>query len=160
MTDKKLDISMKERDYRFAYAGFFIRLVAFIIDTIVARAIFIIVRALVPIDFSLRLFSFSIANLVELAIVLLYFSLMTYFNKGRSLGKMFTGLRVVSLSSDKLSFSQVFLREVCGRYVQNKFFILYLFVGFTPKKQSIFDVLLDTTVVKEDIYLSLYAKEV
>ncbi|MDO5047084.1 MAG: RDD family protein [Anaerococcus sp.] len=157
MTDKSLYIR-EERDYRFAYGGFFIRLIAYLIDSLVIGSIFAIIRAYVDLDLSF--FSFSLDSLIRILITLSYFFLMTLLTEGRTLGKMLTGLRVVSLTGEKLSLSQIFLREVCGRYVQNKILILYIFVGFTPKKQSVFDILLDTTVVKEEIFDSLYGDKI
>lgn len=149
---------VKERDYKFAYGGFFLRLIAYLIDTLVIASIFQIVSAMVYIDPDLSFFDFPIRALVKLSITLLYFFLMTYITKGRTLGKFILGLRVISLTSDRLSLSQIFLREVCGRFVQDKIKILYLFVGISPKKQSVFDMLLDTTVVKENIFKALYEK--
>lgn len=152
MTEVNLDF--KERDYTFAYAGFFIRLVAFIIDMLVVGAIFTMVKTFLPTD--VEILSFKLGDVLETLITLAYFCLMTFFTNGRTLGKMILGLRTISLTSDKLSISQVLLREIAGRYVTNKFKILYLIVGFSPKKQGLFDVLLDTTVVKEDIFNHLY----
>lgn len=149
---------VKERDYKFAYGGFFLRLIAYLIDILVIASIFQIVSAMVYIDPDLNFFGIPIRALVKLGITLLYFFLMTYITKGRTLGKFILGLRVISLTSDRLSLSQIFLREVCGRFVQDKIKIIYLFVGISPKKQSVFDMLLDTTVVKENIFKALYEK--
>ncbi|WP_276863790.1 RDD family protein [Anaerococcus tetradius] len=148
----------RERDYPYSYAGFFLRLVAFLIDMMVVYALFNIIKVFVPFDIKASVFSFTIEEILKTLLTLAYFSLMTFFTGGRTLGKMLLGLRVISLSSDKLSFSQVVLREVCGRYVQNKFKLIYIIVGISPKKQSLFDILLDTTVVKEDLFRHLYEK--
>lgn len=150
--------NFKERDYPFAYAGFFLRLVAFLIDMSVVYGLFNIVKVFIPLDMENLFFSFTVEEVLRTCLCLAYFCLMTFFTRGRTLGKMLLGLRVVSLSSDKLSFSQVILREICGRYVQNKFKIIYLIVGISPKKQGLFDILLDTTVVKEDLFSHLYEK--
>lgn len=155
---KTYEDQIRERDYRFAYGGFFLRLMAYLIDILVVSSIFQIISAMVYIDTDLNFFGFPIRTLVKLAITLLYFFLMTYITKGRTLGKYILGLRVISLTSDRLSLSQIFLREVCGRFVQDKIKIIYLFVGISPKKQSVFDMLLDTTVVKENIFKALYEK--
>lgn len=154
MTEVKLKENTRERDYAFAYAGFFIRMLAFIIDMVVAGAIYTIVKTFLPTD--IEILSFKLGEILKSLITLAYFSLMTFFTNGRTLGKMILGLRTISLTSDKLSLSQVLLREIAGRYVTNKFKILYIIVGLSPKKQGLFDVLLDTTVVKEDIFNHLY----
>lgn len=154
MTEVKLKEGIRERDYDFAYAGFFIRMLAFIIDMVVAGAIYTIVKTFLPTD--IEILSFKLGEILKSLITLAYFCLMTFFTNGRTLGKMILGLRTISLTSDKLSLSQVLLREIAGRYVTNKFKILYIIVGLSPKKQGLFDVLLDTTVVKEDIFNHLY----
>ena len=76
---------------------------------------------------------------------------MTYFNKGQTLGKMITNIRVINLYGEKLTFSQVLSREVFGRFVQNKFMFLYIIVAFAPMHQSLMDILADTVVIKNDV---------
>ena len=156
ITMTEVKIPFREKDYRFAYAGFFLRLVAFLIDMLVVGGIFTILKVFLPLDMETRLLSFSLGEVLSTVITLAYFTLMTLFTRGRTLGKMILGLRVISLTSDKLSFSQIIIREICGRFVLNKFKILYLIVGISPKKQGLFDILLDTTVVKEDLFNHLY----
>ena len=156
MTEVKVPI--REKDYRFAYGGFFLRLVAFLIDMLVVGGIFTILKVFLPLDMDASILSFSLGEVLRTGLTLAYFTLMTLFTRGRTLGKMILGLRVVSLTGDKLSFSQIILREICGSFVRNKFKILYLIVGLSPKKQGLFDILLDTTVVKEDVFDHLYGE--
>lgn len=139
----------------FAYAGFFIRLLAFVIDMIVISAINRIVSSMVNSNLELGL-GLSLGVIIYWIISLAYFTLLTYFNNGKTLGKMITNIRVVSLDGDPLNLWQVVSRETFGRYVQNKFMILYAIVGFAPMKQSLADILSDTTVVRENVdsYLS------
>lgn len=156
MTEVK--IPFREKDYRFAYAGFFLRLVAFLIDMLVVGGIFTILKVFLPLDMEANILNFSLGEVLSTGLTLAYFTLMTFFTNGRTLGKMILGLRVVSLTSDKLTFSQIIIREICGRFVLNKFKILYLITGLSPKKQGLFDLLLDTTVVKEEIFNHLYGE--
>lgn len=130
----------------FAYAGFFIRLVAFAIDMAVVYALKRIVTSFVNTEIT-----FNLEVLVYWVITLAYFTLTTYFNKGQTLGKMITNIRVVSVDGSDLDFLQIVSRETFGRYVQNKFMFLYLIVGFAPMKQSLMDILSDTVVVRENI---------
>lgn len=132
----------------FAYAGFFIRLVAFAIDMAVVYALKRIVTSFVntPIAFNLH-----VDVLIYWILTLAYFTLTTYFNKGQTLGKMITNIRVVSIDGSDLDFLQIVSRETFGRYVQNKFMFLYLIVGFAPMKQSLMDILSDTVVVRESV---------
>lgn len=149
---------LKLRDYKdlpsFAYAGFFIRLVAFAIDMLVVYGLKRIIISFVNIELA---FNLQVEVIVYWTITLAYFTLTTYFNKGQTLGKMITNIRVVSIDGSDLDFLQIVSRETFGRYIQNKFMFLYLIVGFAPMKQSLMDILSDTVVVRENV--SLYFNE-
>ncbi|MDD7305080.1 MAG: RDD family protein [Peptoniphilaceae bacterium] len=137
---------------KFAYAGFWIRLVAYIVDMLTITSTAAIINGLIFSKFLIELpFGMSVYRLLFWICLLLYFPLMTYYNQGQTLGKMITGIRVISLISDRLSLSQVLTREVCGRYIAEKIKILYLIIGFTSNKQSMADMLADTVVIKDDI---------
>ena len=134
----------------FAYAGFFLRLVAFTIDMVVISAVHKILVSILGIDFNI-INALSLHGLVYWISLLAYFTLMTYMTNGQTLGKMITNIRVVSTNGKKLELFQVVSRETFGRYVQNKFMILYIIIGFAPMKQSLMDILSDTVVVKESV---------
>lgn len=150
------------RDYKslpsFAYAGFFIRLVAFAIDMIVISAINRILQSALNLNIELGL-SISLASIIYWLISLGYFTLMTYFNNGQTLGKMITNIRVVSLNGEKADLWQIVSRETFGRYVQNKFVVLYLIIGFAPMKQSLADILSDTVVIRDNVNSYLLNKD-
>lgn len=131
----------------FIYAGFFTRLVAFIIDMIVISSVEKILQSLIGFGTG-DVAGVSVVSIVHWVIVLLYFTLFTYLSNGQTLGKMVMNIKVVSLDGNRLSLSQVVSRETFGRYVQNKFMILYVIIGFSPMKQSLMDMLCDTTVIK------------
>ena len=50
ITMTEVKIPFRERDYSFAYAGFFLRLVAFLIDMLVVGGIFEILKVLLTLD--------------------------------------------------------------------------------------------------------------
>lgn len=136
---------------QFAYAGFFLRLVAFTIDSIVAYSFSNIIMKIFQIKTDLTIMNIEINPLIETGICLLYFFILTYLNKGQTLGKMAMGIRVISLNDEKLSFFDCLVREVFARYIQNFIKILYLIIGFSPNKQSLADMLVDTVVIKDDV---------
>ena len=146
------ELNKKEFYYRpsFAYAGFFIRLVAFAIDMLVISAINRILQSVLNPNIELGL-GISLASIIYWLISLGYFTLMTYFNNGQTLGKMITNIRVVSLNGEKADLWQIVSRETFGRYVQNKFVVLYLIIGFAPMKQSLADILSDTVVIRDNV---------
>lgn len=144
---------------KFAYAGFWIRLVAYIVDSMVVTSVAAIINGLIFSNFLIELpFGLTVYKLLFWICLVVYFSTMTYLNEGQTLGKMIMGIRVISLTSEKLSLSQVITREVCGRYIQEKIKILYIIIGFTENKQSMVDMLADTVVIKDDVVDYLFTK--
>ncbi len=136
---------------QFAYAGFFIRLVAFAIDSIVCYSFSNIILKIFQIKTDLSFMNIEINPLIQTGICLLYFFILTYLNNGQTLGKMAMGIRVISLKDEKLSFFDCLVREIFARYIQNFIKILYLIIGVSPNKQSLADMLVDTVVVKDDV---------
>lgn len=148
-----------ERDYKHAYASFGLRAFAFIIDMIIASAIANIILAFKLVSPDLVVFNISVTEILRSLVTVLYFTIASLITKGQSIGKIIAGLRVVSLNSDKLSISQILIREICGRYIQNKVFLLYILPIFTPKNQGLIDFFVDTAVVKEEAIRDLYGND-
>ena len=96
------------------------------------------------------------AEILRWIVTILYFVIISLVTKGQTLGKMIVGIRVVSLTSDKLDIGQILIREIAGRLIQNTIMILYLLPIFTPKNQSLIDFFVDTAVVKDDAFIDLY----
>lgn len=150
-----MEHKIAEKDYKHAYASLGQRLVAFIIDMLVAGALYKLISFFLPLDMTRDFFGISLGDLVKVLVTLGYFTILGIVTRGQSLGKMAMGIRVVSLRGD-LGLSQIILRETCGRYVQNKFIILYIFALFTGKNQTLFDSFFDTAVVREEAMKDLY----
>ena len=104
----------------------------------------------------LSFYGFAMTDILSWAVTLGYFTLASLITKGQSLGKMITGIRVVSLTSDKLDLGQILIREIAGRFIQNTIMLVYLLPICTPKKQGLIDFFVDTAVVKEDAFRDLY----
>lgn len=135
----------------YAYAGFWIRFWAYIVDLIVVMSLrLILVRpSVLLLDLDTTGF-FSLFNILSALIFFSYFVLMTkYF--GQTLGKMVFGLKVISLKKDTLTWDTVIFRELVGRYICHTVKIVYILVGFLPKKQGLHDYFADTTVIHEDL---------
>lgn len=156
MEDKKV---FEERDFTYAYSSFGLRLLAYIIDMMVVSALFGIIKFILPIDPDVKILGLGLIEALHTLICIIYFTILSLITRGQSLGKIITGLRVVSVGGN-LSTSQILIREIAGRYIQNKFIFLYALALVTPKKQSFIDLFTDTAVVKEVAYRDLYAKEI
>lgn len=150
--EKKVETDLK--DYLVLsdsfYAGFWLRLAAYLIDSFVATALGTLLNT---ITFGFLDLGYDIPGLdkaLPVAIAyFLYFVLMTYI-LGQTLGKMIVGIRVETNAGEKLAFSDVLFREIVGRIINSLILMLpYLVVAFTPKKKGIHDHIADTVVVKE-----------
>ena len=134
------------------YAGFWTRVVAYLIDMIVIYAI----------SSLLNTFSFGLLNkrldfpilgeesLSYVIVMFAYFISMTYFFS-QTLGKMIMKIKVETNKGDKLGLIDIVYRELVGRLLT--IFLLhipYLAVAFTNKKKGLHDFIADTVVVKED----------
>ena len=157
MEDKKV---FEERDFAYAYSSFGLRFLAYLIDIMVISAIFSIGKFIFPIDPEAKVLGLVLADVIYTIVSLAYFTILSLITRGQSLGKIITGLRVVSVGGGNLSTSQILIREIAGRYIQNKFIFLYALALVTPKKQSFIDLFTDTSVVKEDAFKALYTEEI
>ena len=145
-----------ERDYAHAYASFGLRAFAFIVDMLVIGAINKILINVLGTDLDYEIYGIEMAEILRWIVTILYFVIISLVTKGQTLGKMIAGIRVVSLTSDKLDLGQILIRETAGRIIQNTIMILYLLPIFTPKNQSLIDFFVDTAVVKDDAFIDLY----
>jgi len=133
------------------FAGFWMRFWAYLLDLIVIGSIngVVIYPAFRALDLSLNDASiFAPVSIVTAVFFYAYFVLMTKFF-GQTLGKMVFGLKVISLGNQKLGWGAIIFREWIGRFISGTIFILYVAVGFLPKKQGIHDLFADTTVIHE-----------
>lgn len=137
------------------YAGFWMRFWAYIVDGIIIFSIngFL----LSPFKFlnngAIVQFGYWTVNGFAAAIIFyVYFLLMTKFF-GQTLGKMIFGLKVVSEKEESLTWTDLFFREVVGRFIYNIIGILavlYVVVAFTKEKQGIHDFIGKTHVIHVD----------
>jgi len=156
---------LKQNKEDIVYAGFFVRLSAYIIDCIIVGIALLIVRIpkfiiylMNPNVFFLKpmLFEFSIFDIVIYLLGLTYFVLMTYYCGG-TLGKKLFKLKVCKITNEKLSLFTIIYRESIGRYLSGLIlFIGYIMIGIDSKKRALHDILSDTVVIYdiEPIYVS------
>lgn len=154
---------LKQNKEDIVYAGFFVRLSAYIIDCIIVGIALLILRIpkffvymMKPELFFVKpiLFKFSIFDIVIYILGLTYFVLMTYYC-GATLGKKLFKLKVCNNVDEKLSLFTIIYRESIGRYLSGLIlFIGYIMIGVDSKKRALHDILSDTLVVynMEPIY--------
>ena len=137
----------------YVFAGFWIRLFAYLVDLLVVQSL-VAILIKPPLALSgirmqgnnpLTLFGF-----LQVLLLVGYFILTTKYTNGQTLGKMIFGIRVVCFKEEKLSWQTVLIREGVGRYIGKIVAVIYLFAAFQSKKQHPIDLLCDTSVVTEN----------
>jgi len=151
------------------YAGFWLRLVALIIDFIIIG----ILQGLIFIPLLTALgFGFfdtisgmdmedssnivgAVAALVAAAgaswilataIHIVYFTMMEASKYQATLGKMALGIKVTDLDGSPLNFTRALLRNLCKLISNFTMLIGYVMAGFTEKKQALHDMIAGTLV--------------
>ena len=133
-----------------AYGGFWIRVLAYLIDGILLTIVYGIVARLLGIDIfesDWRHYD-PLGNLLSLVIGWLYFALLESSERGATVGKMVMGLRVVTSDGQRLSFM-----NATGRYFAKILSAIILCIGFimvafTDKKRGLHDIIAGTLVIK------------
>ncbi|HMJ98100.1 MAG TPA: RDD family protein [Reyranella sp.] len=133
-----------------AYGGFWIRVVAYIIDGILLTIVCGVVDRLLGINILATDWDHydPLANVISLVIGWLYFALLESSERGATVGKMVMGLRVVTSDGRRLSFM-----NATGRYFAKILSAIILCIGFimvafTDKKRGLHDIIAGTLVIK------------
>ncbi len=120
------------------YAGFWLRFMALIVDTLVLLIPAVIVSLLV------RNLAANVA--VYQAIALVY-TVGFWMAEGATPGKMALSLRIVTTAGGPLTLRHALLRYV-GRIVSSLILAGHIIIAFTPKKQALHDYLGSTVVIR------------
>jgi len=132
------------------YGGFWIRVVAYLIDAILLGVVGTILASLagIPMMAGEATAFDPTVNLGSLVIGWLYFALMESSERGATIGKMAVGLRVVTDQGQRLTFGRA-----TGRYFAKFVSAIILLIGFimvafTDRKRGLHDMIAGTLVVK------------
>jgi predicted Zn finger-like uncharacterized protein len=139
------------------YAGFWLRVVASIIDSIALFAIQMVCGILLRLTGSLvtdvmvggsNTSQFLILLLFNLVINWGYFVVFTG-SCGQTLGKMALRIKVVRTDGSDIGYGRALLREVPAKFLSGLILgIGYLMVAFDERKQGLHDKIADTYVIK------------
>jgi len=154
-----------------AYAGFWLRFIAWIIDRFVLSAITSIVllpfvglpaildvlrgygpsRPEEAVPFmALFVRTFRHALPVGFVMTWLYYALMESSAWQGTLGKKALGLRVTDLQGNQVSFGRASGRFFSRIITWLTFFVGFIMAGFTGKKQALHDMIADCLVIKQE----------
>jgi uncharacterized RDD family membrane protein YckC len=141
--------------------GFWLRFIAMAVDAVILLlllAIFVVLGFLtltlgaseggeIPLLRQIRII-LPVVLPLGLTLMLAYF---TFFHAtwGQTIGKMIFGLRVVRTDGQPLSFPRALARALGYILSAIPFFLGFLWVAFSPRKQSWHDALTDTMVTRE-----------
>ncbi|UII22277.1 RDD family protein [Fulvivirga ligni] len=169
-------LDMPSQDKRpLVYAGFWLRFLALIIDSIlvyIAVSILFAILTAMGMGYLEELTAFSrnrgvmdqeqamemfyvamralaIISLFFNAAYILYYSLMESSGNQATLGKMAVGLKVTDLNGERLTFGKAIVRNVCKILSTIVLYIGWIIAGFTEKKQALHDILASTLVLKK-----------
>ena len=141
---------------RVIYAGFFSRLAAFLLDSVLVAAALSVFKFVVwiiklsvgdAIIFKPILFTYNVFDIIFYLLSVSYFVLMTYFC-GATLGKFLMKIKVVDVEGQKLTFMSVLIRETVGRYLSALImYVGYIIAGLDTRKQGLHDKIADTLVI-------------
>jgi uncharacterized RDD family membrane protein YckC len=146
---------------RVAYAGFWLRLLAALIDTLVLAipSMAVLIFAMMFLGLQMPAPDAPITELPPMRVFLpmqamivtvhwLYFALMESSRWQGTLGKRALGVGVTGIDGKRVSFGRASGRYF-GKFVSGMTFMLgYVMAGFTEKKQALHDIISDCIVVK------------
>jgi uncharacterized RDD family membrane protein YckC len=154
------------------YAGFWLRFVAYIIDSIIIGAVYWVMSIPIFAIFGIsqaaemqNMENMSEAEAMGMAgtimalsgattflitvIAILYWSLMESSKYQATVGKIALGLKVTDMDGKNLDFVKALVRNLCKIISSMIMGIGYIMAGFTEKKQGLHDIIANTLVVKK-----------
>lgn len=131
------------------FGGFWIRFFAFIIDSILIKALSKIILNLTAHQFLAPSLAQGVwwYELLKLALFVGYFALTMYVLQGQTPGKYLLNLKVLTNEGLDLDLQTLLVREIAGRAILFYLPIVYLSLLITGQRQHFLDILCDTRVV-------------
>lgn len=135
------------------YAGFFKRWVAFILDMLFIGFVtffimfflgFIVGGAMGDTS-SVETFS-KMGFWADIVFVWLYYAGLESSERQATFGKSILGIYVTDGNGGRISFAQATIRHF-SKYISSIFFIGFIMIAFTARKQGLHDLIADTLVV-------------
>ena len=142
------------------YAGFWIRLLAFIIDflilglivwplaAIIAAAIGLAGGAVMMPTIGIHLVRAVVGSAFNLCIGWLYGAGLESSSKQATIGKMALGLKVTDEQGNRISFLRATARHFSKILSAMILFIGFFMIGFTQRKQGLHDIIAGTLVIR------------
>lgn len=128
------------------YAGFWIRFLAYVADSLIVVIAFFAIKAL------LAVMGLELAGegLILFALGLLYYAFMQASPRQATFGKALVGLKVGGLEGERISFGRALAREAAKILSFLTLFLGFVIAGFTQRKQALHDLMATTCVVRTE----------
>jgi uncharacterized RDD family membrane protein YckC len=128
------------------YGGFWIRFLAYLVDSLIVVIAFVVINAL------LGLMGLELAGgqIVLLVLGILYYAFMQASPRQATLGKALVGLKVGGIEGERIGFGRALAREVAKLLSALTFLIGFIIAGFTKRKQALHDLIASTCVVRAE----------
>jgi uncharacterized RDD family membrane protein YckC len=128
------------------YGGFWIRFLAYLVDSLIVVIAFVVINAL------LGLMGLELAGgqIVLLVLGILYYAFMQASPRQATLGKALVGLKVGGMEGERISFGRALAREVAKIMSALTFLIGFIIACFTKRKQALHDLIASTCVVRAE----------
>lgn len=139
-------IDAPEREERtLNYAGFWIRVAAYLIDSVVLWLVNVVVSYIIFQSYSIYQSNLPL-SLVSIVIATTYFALMESSERQGTLGKMAVGIKVGNNHGDRITFANA-LGRYLGKFVSGILLLIgFLMVAWDDRKQGLHDKFADTYV--------------
>ena len=124
-------------------AGFWIRFIANIIDSIILVVVQFVISLLIG-DFV------DAEVTIELILTFLYFVLFHALNNGQTIGKKITGIRVVSLEGGQVTIGKMIVREVFGKIISSLILLIGFLIAAGKSKRALHDYIAKTIVIRSE----------
>ncbi|WP_442599305.1 RDD family protein [Neobacillus sp. D3-1R] len=163
-----------QQEQKRVYAGFWIRFVASLLDSIIVGIPIAIIMIIIMIsvfgaavgfdvlldpaymenemtDEQALLFigAYLLSILVSFILTVLYYAGMHASKWQGTVGKKLLGLIVTDIKGQRISFWRAFGRYLAMAFLSSIFMIGYIIAAFTEKKQSLHDLIAGTVVLKK-----------
>lgn len=143
-----------------AFAGFWLRAVAYLIDTVLISVVFGLIASLYPSTFikypdAATTSLASLPQLTPIAFVITITATWFYYTVFEASiwqatpGKRVMKLYVADLSGRRLTFARAAARNLAKMISSLTFLVGYLVAGFTEKKQALHDILASCLVLRK-----------
>ena len=128
-----------------AYGGFWIRLLAYIVDSLIVGIAFFLIVMLLTL-MGLELIS---PMVIYFVLFLLYWSLMQSSARQATYGKSLVGLKVTGYGGERITLPRALAREAAKILSTMTLLIGFVIAAFTTRKQALHDFMASTYVVRE-----------